>query len=69
MTTINDDLIKRSADIRWPVGFDPVHADLFAYNAVVINAPAKSIWATNNGALQRDDRLKVPEPFSSTSGD
>jgi hypothetical protein len=46
MTTISDDLIKRSADIRWPVGFDPVHADLFAHNAVVINAPAKSIWAT-----------------------
>ena len=46
MTTINDDLIERSADIRWPVGFDPVHADLFAHNAVVINAPAKSIWAT-----------------------
>ena len=46
MTTISDDLIKRSADIRWPVGFDPVHADLFAHNAVVINAPTKSIWAT-----------------------
>jgi uncharacterized membrane protein len=44
-TTINDDLIKRSADIRWPIGFDPVHADLFAHNAVVINAPARSIWA------------------------
>lgn len=46
MTDINDDLINRSADIRWPVDFDPVHADLFAHNAVVINAPAKSIWAT-----------------------
>jgi hypothetical protein len=46
MTTIHDDLIKRSADIRWPVGFDPVHADLFAHNAVVINAPVKSVWAT-----------------------
>jgi hypothetical protein len=46
MTTISDDLIKRSADIRWPVGFDPVQADLFAHNAVVINAPTKSIWAT-----------------------
>jgi uncharacterized membrane protein len=45
MTTISDDLIKRSADIRWPIGFDPVHADLFAHNAVVINAPARSIWA------------------------
>jgi hypothetical protein len=46
MTTINDDFIERSADIRWPDGFDPAHADLFAHNAVVINAPAKSIWAT-----------------------
>jgi hypothetical protein len=46
MTTINDDLIKRSVDIRWPVGFDPVHADLLAHNSIVINAPVKSIWAT-----------------------
>jgi hypothetical protein len=50
MTTINDDLINRSADIRWPVGFDPAHADLFAHNAVVINAPAKSIWETLTAA-------------------
>jgi hypothetical protein len=41
----HDDLIERSADIRWPDGFDPAHADLFAHNAVVINAPAKSVWA------------------------
>jgi hypothetical protein len=45
MTTIHDDFIERSADIRWPDGFDPLHADLFAHNAVVINAPAKSVWA------------------------
>jgi hypothetical protein len=43
--SINDDLIKRSADICWPDDFDPVHADLFAHNAIVINAPAKNIWA------------------------
>jgi hypothetical protein len=46
MTTIEDDLIKRSADICWPVGFEPVHADVFAHNAIVINAPAQNIWAT-----------------------
>src|ERR1700678_1943298 len=45
MTIVQDDLIERSADIRWPDGFDPAHADLFAHNAVVINAPAKSVWA------------------------
>ena len=38
MTTIHDDLIERSVNIRWPEGFDPAHADLFAHNAVVINA-------------------------------
>jgi hypothetical protein len=45
MTIIHDDIIERSVDIGWPDGFDPVHADLFAHNAVVINAPARSIWA------------------------
>jgi hypothetical protein len=44
MTTIQDDLIERSVNIRWPDGFDPAHADLFAHNAVVVNAPAKSVW-------------------------
>jgi hypothetical protein len=45
MTTIQDDLIERSADIRWPDGFDPAHADLFAHNAIVIDAPATDVWA------------------------
>ena len=45
MNTINDDLTKRSADISWPVGFDPVHADLFAHNAVIVDASAESVWA------------------------
>jgi hypothetical protein len=45
MNTITDDLIVRSADVHWPDGFDPVHADLFAHNAVVIDAPAESVWA------------------------
>ena len=45
MTTIHDDLIERSADIRWPDGFDPDDADLFAHNAVIINAPTMTVWA------------------------
>jgi hypothetical protein len=45
MNTIDDDLVKRSADIHWPVGFDPVHADLFAHNAIIIDASAESVWA------------------------
>jgi hypothetical protein len=44
MTTIHDDLIERSADIRWPDGLDPADADLFAHNTVVINAPATTVW-------------------------
>ncbi len=50
MTTIHDDLIERSVDIHWPDGFDPVHADLFAHNAIVINAPVEKIWATLTAA-------------------
>jgi hypothetical protein len=45
MTIIHDDLIERSAHILWPDGFDPDQADLFAHNAVIINAPAMSVWA------------------------
>ena len=45
MTTIHDDLIERSADICWPDGFDPANADLFAHNAVVMDASANSVWA------------------------
>ncbi len=45
MTAIHDDLIERSVNISWPDGFDPAHAHLFAHNAVVIDAPAKSVWA------------------------
>jgi hypothetical protein len=45
MTIIDDDLIERSTAIRWPDDLDPAHADLFAHNAVVINALAKSVWA------------------------
>lgn len=44
MSTIRDDLVERSASIHWPDGFDPDNADLFAHNAIVIDAPAESIW-------------------------
>ncbi len=44
MTSIHDDLIERSAHIRWPDGFDPGDADLFAHNAIIINAPAMTVW-------------------------
>ncbi|HEX4219493.1 MAG TPA: hypothetical protein VHZ02_14035 [Acidimicrobiales bacterium] len=46
MITIQDDLIERSVHVHWPDGFDPEHADLFAHNAIVIDAPVESIWAT-----------------------
>lgn len=45
MSTSHDDLIERSAYIRWPDGLDPDSADLFAHNAIVIDAPAERIWA------------------------
>jgi hypothetical protein len=45
MNAINDDLIERSVNIHWPDGFDPDHADLFAHNAIVINAAADRVWA------------------------
>jgi hypothetical protein len=45
MSTIGDDLIERSVDIHWPDGYDPGHADLFAHNAIIIDAPAETIWA------------------------
>jgi hypothetical protein len=41
MSTINDDLIERSVNIHWPDGFDPDRADLFAHNAIVINAAGR----------------------------
>jgi hypothetical protein len=46
MTTIQDDLIERSVNMHWPDGFDPDHADLFAHNAIVIDAPGEKIWPT-----------------------
>ena len=45
MNTMDDDLIERSVNIHWPDDFDPDRADLFAHNAIVINAAAERIWA------------------------
>ena len=45
MSTIGDDLIERSVNIHWPDGYDPGHADLFAHNTIIIDAPAATIWA------------------------
>ena len=45
MSIIRDDLIERSVNIHWPDGYDPDHADLFAHNTIVIDAPAGTIWA------------------------
>jgi hypothetical protein len=42
MNTSHDDLIDRSAYIHWPDGFDPDNAELFAHNAVVIDAPPRA---------------------------
>ena len=45
MSIIHDDLIERSVNIHWPDGYDPDHADLFAHNTTIIDAPARTIWA------------------------
>lgn len=42
--TIQDDVTRRSADIRWPDGLTPADADLFAHNEIVIQAPPEQIW-------------------------
>jgi hypothetical protein len=44
MCIIHDDLIGRSVNIHWPDGYDAGHADVFAHNAIVIDAPAGTIW-------------------------
>jgi hypothetical protein len=45
MNIIHDDVIERSVNIDWPDGYDPVNADLFTHNTIVIDAPAGNIWA------------------------
>jgi uncharacterized protein YndB with AHSA1/START domain len=41
---MSDDLAMRSADIRWPAGFSPDSADLFAHNEIFIHAPRSAVW-------------------------
>jgi uncharacterized protein YndB with AHSA1/START domain len=42
--SMKDDLANRSPDIHWPAGFEPEKADLFAHNALTINASCERIW-------------------------
>jgi hypothetical protein len=42
--TFNADGAKRYADIHWPDGFHPEHADLFAHNEIVVKASCKTVW-------------------------
>jgi hypothetical protein len=41
---MKQDLADREKDIHWPEGFDPTQADLFSYNALLINASCERIW-------------------------
>jgi uncharacterized protein YndB with AHSA1/START domain len=43
--TFNSDGAQRSQDIRWPDGFHPEQADLFAHNEIVIHAPCEKVFA------------------------
>jgi uncharacterized protein YndB with AHSA1/START domain len=43
--SMKDDLARRSPDIHWPDGFEPVRADLFAHNDLIINASCERVWA------------------------
>jgi hypothetical protein len=42
--TVNDDGAHRSPDIRWPSGFAPEDADLYAHNQIEIDAPCSRVW-------------------------
>jgi Polyketide cyclase / dehydrase and lipid transport len=42
--TMKWDLVNRAKDIHWPQGFDPLQADLFAHNELLINASCERIW-------------------------
>jgi uncharacterized protein YndB with AHSA1/START domain len=48
---IDDDLQRRSTQVRWPAGFTPEQADLFAHNDIEIDAPCATVFA-----LLRDAR-------------
>lgn len=38
------DLAARHPDIRWPDGFDPARAALFAHNALMVEASCAKVW-------------------------
>jgi hypothetical protein len=42
--TVNDDGAHRSPDIRWPSGFTPEDADLYAHNQIDIDASCPRVW-------------------------
>src|SRR2546426_12239803 len=41
---MKDNLANRSPDIPCPPGFDPLKADLFSQNELLINASCERIW-------------------------
>jgi uncharacterized protein YndB with AHSA1/START domain len=43
--TMKDDLANRSPAIHWPAGFDPLKADLFSHNELVIHASCEKVWS------------------------
>ena len=43
--TFNSDGAQRSKDIRWPDGFHPEQADLFAHNEIVVHASCEKVFA------------------------
>jgi uncharacterized protein YndB with AHSA1/START domain len=42
--TMKDDLQHRSRELRWPAGFEPEKAELFAHNEIHIDAPCERVW-------------------------
>jgi hypothetical protein len=42
--TVNDDGAHRSPEIRWPSGFIPEDADLYAHNQIDIDASCSRVW-------------------------
>ena len=42
--TMKSDLAQRSPDIRWPNGFSPPAAELFAHNERLVDAPCDIVW-------------------------
>jgi hypothetical protein len=41
---VNRDLAQRSPDIHWPPGLSLKWSELFAHNAIEINAPCATVW-------------------------